>query len=99
MGFSVKARNIIYGIEQIKASKKKMYAILLCRGASQNAKKEAVSFAKSKNIALLITKEIPLEEIVNKVNCKTAALTDENLANALIGSRINFETFTEDING
>lgn len=39
-----------------------------------------------------------LEEIVNKKNCKAAALTDINLANALIKNMVNFETFTEDIN-
>jgi hypothetical protein len=97
-GFSVKARKIIYGIEQIKESRTRAYVILLCKSASRNTKKAAANFAKNKNLPLLVTKEMLLEEIVNKKNCKAAALTDINLANALIKNMVNFETFTEDIN-
>jgi hypothetical protein len=84
IGFSVKSRRIVYGINQIINSRKKLYLLILCKSASENTKKEARNFAKNHAIKILITKDILLEEIVNKINCKSAALTDKNLAVAVL---------------
>lgn len=96
IGFGVKAGKIIYGIDLIKNSKKQIYIILLCRFASENTKKAAINYAKHSNIDIIMTKEMLLEEIVNKVNCKTAALTDKNLADALKKNCPNFVAVMED---
>lgn len=94
IGFSVKARKIIYGLNLIESDKKRKYLMLLCNSASDNTKKAVTDYAKRKNITILITQDILLEEIVNKTNCKSAALTDKNLATAVLENiSHNFITF------
>lgn len=84
IGFSVKAGKILYGLNIIKEYKKRIYLLILCHCASENTKKAAKLFATKRKIKILITQDILLEEIVNKNNCKTIALTDKNLAVAVL---------------
>lgn len=83
IGFSIKARKIIYGFNTLTESKNKKYLILLCYSASENTKKDVAAYARNNGIKILETKGILLEEIVNKPNCKTAAVTDKGLAAAI----------------
>lgn len=84
IGFCIKARKIIYGYNTLTENNKKKYLILLCGSAAENTKKDVISYAKNQGIKLLETQGILLEEIVNKANCKTAALLDMNLAAAVL---------------
>ncbi len=84
IGFSVKARKIIYGINLISLSRKTIFLLIMCFSAAENTKKEAINLARKKGVKLLVTKDILLEEIVNKTNCKLVALTDKNLAAAVL---------------
>lgn len=84
IGFSVKARKIVYGISLIADYRKRIYLLILCRSASENTKKTVMDFARYNNIKTLVTQDILLEEIVNKPNCKTIGLTDKNLAAAVL---------------
>lgn len=84
IGFCIKARKIIFGYNTLIESSKKKYLIFLCNSAAENTKKDVISYAKKNNIKLLMTQGILLEEIVYKVNCKTAAVIDKNLAAAVL---------------
>lgn len=83
IGFAVRAGKIVYGINQAETCRKSQL-LLLCRTASENARKQAVDLAKKKNIDLIMTVSDDLENIVNKTNCKTVVITDKNLARAVI---------------
>ena len=60
--------------------------MMLCSSASDNTKKDAVSLAKKYRSALVLSKAYTIEELVNKENCKVAAVCDESLAKAIINS-------------
>ena len=81
IGFAIKSGKILFGIDNVKLSRKRIYLLLLCRTASDNLKKEAYRFAENKNIQLFETEET-IESLTHKNNCKLAAILDENLAKA-----------------
>ena len=83
IGFAVRSGKIIYGIDNIEASRKRKYALVLCITASGNLVKNAVRYAEINDIPLVTTMH-PLEDIVYKHNCKIIALLDRNLAKAVI---------------
>lgn len=82
IGFSVKARVLVCGSDAVERLKR-AYVILLCASASDNTAKLAESCAKRLGCPLMICKK-PLELACNKPNCKIAAVTDKNLATAII---------------
>lgn len=82
IGFSVKARALVYGSDAVDRLKK-AYLILLCGSAAENTKKLAGSVSKRIGCPLMVCKK-PLQDVCNKTNCKIAAVTDKNLATAMI---------------
>ncbi|MBQ7408323.1 MAG: hypothetical protein IJW13_03520 [Clostridia bacterium] len=85
IGFSIKARALITGTNSI-GTLKKAYLVLLCDTASDNAKKIAQSYSNKFGCPLMICK-IPLEQLTGKENCKMAAITDVNLAKAVLDNQ------------
>lgn len=85
IGFAVKSGKILYGIDNITLSRKRKYVMVICRSASENLVDKATAYSE-KNGVPLITAELPLEELVNKSNCKLIAILDANLAKAVIGT-------------
>lgn len=83
IGFAIKARKLRTGINAISTLSKNVFLIILCSSGEKNSKKEAAKLAKRFN-APLIESKTKLEDIVGKQNCKVAAITDENLANAIL---------------
>lgn len=65
------------------ATLRKAHLIILCDSASEGTKKTALSYATKFHCPLMITK-IPLEDLTYKENCKIVAVTDKNLAKAII---------------
>jgi len=85
IGFSVKARVLVTGSDAVDRLKR-AYLILLCGSAAENTAKLAESCAKRLNCPLMICKK-PLQDACNKRNCKIAAITDKNLATAVIDNQ------------
>lgn len=83
LGFAVKSAKIIYGIDNLTARKKRVYALVLCPTASENLRDSAVRYSERTGVPL-ITAEQPLEDLVFKSNCKLVALLDANMAKAVI---------------
>lgn len=88
IGFSLKARALTTGTDAVTRLKK-AYLILLCSSASENTAKAAKKTASRLNCPLMLCYK-PLEEVCNKLNCKMAAVTDKNLAAALIDNGDEF---------
>lgn len=84
LGFAIKKRALITGCDSV-ARLKKANLVVLCATASENAKKQAQSISKKLN-CYLIESKIPLEDVTGKLNCKIAAVTDENLASAIVNN-------------
>ena len=83
IGFAVRSGRIVFGIDNVERYRKRMYALVICPTASDNLRESARRFAERKAIPL-VTVDRPLEDIVFKSNCKLEALTDANMAKAVI---------------
>ncbi len=85
LGFAVRSGKILYGIDSIKQSKKRKYLLVLSPSASENLREKAERYSTDFRVPLVVTNE-NLEDIMNKPNCKLAALLDANMAKAVIES-------------
>ena len=83
LGFAVKGRKLILGIDNIEAYKGRIYSIYYDGGLSEKSQKNVAFIAGKKN-AVLIKCETPLETVTGKKNCKAAALTDKNMHDGII---------------
>ena len=83
-GFAVKSGNLRGGLNTIGTLKKRVYLIAVCHTASENSKGEAKKFAMKFKCPLIEIAGATLGEYVGKENCKVAAVTDENLAKAIL---------------
>ena len=78
VGFAVKSGNIIFGVDQIKDSKKNIKLILACNTLSDNTMSKLSSYSTQKHIELhIIEKPCTLSDIVGRENCKAVAIIDE----------------------
>ncbi len=84
IGFALKGRKVVFGLNQIKSCKKRIYLMIICHTASADTCSAALSLAERKGVMVLRTRGAPLEDIVNKPNCKSVAITDEELASAIM---------------
>ncbi len=83
IGFAINKGAVIYGADNILSAKRKPKLIVICKTASEKTKKE-VKYYCSKNGILLLESAVLAEKIVLKAGVKVFALTDENLASAIL---------------
>ena len=93
LGFAIKSGNLKIGINAIYTLKTRVYLLILCKSGAVNAVREGEKLKNSFGCPMLITKTFTLEELTGRENCKLAAITDENLASAIIAN--SEQDFTE----
>ena len=86
IGFAIKSGKCKIGGNAI-ATLKKAELIVVCKTASDNTKKDGVSFAKRFRCPVLFTEEKTLEELTFKGNAKLMAITDKALSKAIIENK------------
>lgn len=84
IGFSARARKIVYGVDSITKKNKQHKLIILCKTAGENTVKQINNFALKTNSTLIVLEDITIEEILKKPNCKVISIKDSNLAKAII---------------
>ena len=82
LGFARMSGNLRAGSNLI-ASLKKANLIIVSADASENARKDAKKYSDKFACPLLLS-AVSLEEITGKENCKTVAVTEENLSRAIL---------------
>lgn len=82
LGFAIKSGNLRTGVNAI-ATIKKADLLIICSRASENTLKDAEKLAVKFNCPMVLSK-LPVEEIAGKENCKLLAVTDANLARAIL---------------
>ena len=82
IGFAKKSGNLRTGVNAI-STLKNAYVLIICQSASQNTKKDATKLSVKLSCPLIQSK-LSVEEITGKENCKLIAITDENLASAIM---------------
>ena len=60
--------------------------MIVCSTVSDNSMKQVLKLKEKFKCELLICKNVKLEDIVNKENCKLAVIKDRNLAKAILNS-------------
>lgn len=93
LGFSIKAGKITLGLDRMEKLRKAKL-LLYDEGLSENSKKQANKFAAAWNCPVIVCKDILLGDLLHKKGCKVAALTDANLAKAVIDSAKDNEKFS-----
>ena len=89
IGFCIRAGKLTCGANAVEQTKKDVYLLLLCDGASDNAKKKARSLCTRFGCKIILCAEGRLEALTGKPNCKLAAVRDRGLANAIISATDN----------
>lgn len=83
IGFAVRAGKCKTGANSI-ATVKKAELVILCKSATDNAKKQAEKMAKKLGAKMLITNQKLLEEYIFKAGVKVLCITDKSLAQAVL---------------
>lgn len=97
IGFAIKAKDIVFGLYSIENYKKKIHLLIVCESSKKNTIKNAVNFKNKFNAPLITTKGILLEDVVFKKNCKIIAITNKNLADAILNNlNENYLVFKEE---
>ena len=86
LGFAKKAGKLKAGVNAISTLRGAIPLMILCDSASDNTKKEAAALSKKHGSKLYLSKEVTVEKLVNKENCKLVAVLDDSLAKAIINA-------------
>lgn len=86
IGFCIRSRKIVLGVNALGFNKKPVYLLLQCKSAAKNTVKEAQKFKERLRVNLYEIED--LSSLVYKENCKLCAITDKSLAEA-IENRLN----------
>ena len=84
IGFSIKSRKAVYGLDSVIRYRKKMHCFLICKTVSENTEKEVLKLAQKYDLPLIKTVEKTLSEITFLDNCKVLALTNKELSKAVL---------------
>ena len=85
LGFAVKGRKLILGIDNIEKYQGRIYSVYYDGGLSEKSQKNIAYIAEKKK-AVLIKSETPIESITGKKYCKAAALTDKNMHDGIMNT-------------
>ena len=82
VGFAIKSRNIVYGVDEI--TKKPKSEIILYSSSLTKSGQEKLSFFADKNkIFIKVLEQEEFYEIIHSENIKAIAVLDKNLADAI----------------
>ena len=87
LGFAIKAGKVLFGSDNILANAKRKYLIVVCKTLSENGLNRLINNAAATPI--LRNKHDPLSALVYKDNCKAIAVTDKQMATAVLNGYNN----------
>ena len=91
LGFSIKSKQIIFGIDNIENSRTKPNLVIACKTLSENGKNQVLNYCKKNNITLISPKNETLSDLVSRNNCKIVGLKNGNLASAILNCEQEIE--------
>lgn len=84
LGFCIRARKIVFGIDEIEQQRKGVYLIICDGTLGPNSLKVAQKAKETLNCPLLITKNGQLGELLHRPTVKSVAIKDNHLASAIL---------------
>ena len=89
IGFAIKSGSVLYGIDNIINTSKKIQLIIMCNTNNQKVKFKLENYAEKNATKLIETKNITLNEITHKNNVKVIAILNKNIATAILNGQFN----------
>ncbi|MCL2796550.1 MAG: hypothetical protein FWD58_00630 [Firmicutes bacterium] len=86
LGFAIKSGKIIFGTDNILFLRACKYLILYDASLADNAQKKLERYAQECSIPMLLSAK-PLCELVHRGGVKAVAITDVNIASAIVKSK------------
>lgn len=84
LGFAQKSGSVIFGTDNLKSYRKKLYLILMSPSSSEDTKKVAIKKQKETGCQIYTTKQ-ELDKLLNRENCKIIGVKNKELSTAIIG--------------
>jgi len=84
VGFCIRSRKIIFGVEMIERQKKGVYLLIADGAIGKNSLKSMINAQSKFACPFLITDEGVLSAAVHRPAVKAVAITDQNLAKAIL---------------
>ena len=94
LGFCIRARKIIFGVEMLERQKKGVKLLMADSAIGKNSLKPTLQAREKFGCPLIMTDENLLGEILHRPAVKAIAITDENLAAAIVAEAKNQPQFT-----
>ena len=85
LGFAAKAGQLLYGLDALAVSKKKVYCVIWDGTLSEKSYAALEELARKKNAPLIKTDAL-IDDILKKQNCKAVGVTGEQFAKAIINT-------------
>ncbi len=81
VGFAIKARKVLFGVDNITEYRKRLHLIMLDNSLSPNSTKKILRYAEEREISIII---YDINSILPERNCKAMGIMDQNLAVAIL---------------
>ncbi len=100
LGFAKKSNQIVYGIDNLAFTKKKIELVLVCATISEKSYKNVQFLATKNKWPHAYLHSVKLDDVLFTKNCKIVGLTNASLAQAIIKEieKISDETISDDTN-
>lgn len=86
LGFCLRARKVVFGVDEIENKKKGVYLLICDEQISQNSLKNVVKARETLGCPLLLAKADALGQALHKPAVKAVAIQDKNLALAILSA-------------
>ena len=85
LGLAKRSNSLIFGFDNIKSQKNKIFCIILCKTANDKQKNYVDALCKEKGIEFRTT-NILLDELLKTTNCKVVGIINKNFVKPILES-------------
>ncbi len=85
IGFAVKSKSVVYGLDNVLTYRKKMYLIVTDSTLGDASRRKLDNYLVSHTaMKLVVLQDFTLAETLKRDNCKIIGITNESLAGAVL---------------
>lgn len=95
LGFAIKAGKVLFGADSIERYHKKKHLILMCNTVSENTREKLLR--TNPGVPAIISRTAKVEDLTHRVNCKVVAVTDKQMAQAIITNKNGSYQFVTEV--
>lgn len=84
IGFAIKSGSVVYGADMITLCRKSPHLIIISHSINRTSDKNIREYADKRSVKTITLEDDIMKDIITRTNCKAIAITDKNLARAVI---------------